>query len=102
MLEMGRSKPWQEAMQVLTGSTQMDARPILEYFQPLLSWLKDQNKNSVCGWHPASSPNNSFTELLLSIVIAVSTVVLCGVMAVIIGIKKYKKQEEYQALAQID
>ena len=50
MLEMGSSQPWQQAYKVLTGSEQMDATAILDYFAPLHTWLKDKNKNTECGF----------------------------------------------------
>ena len=33
MLEMGRSRPWPEALEALTGSPEMDATAILDYFR---------------------------------------------------------------------
>ncbi|WP_102795202.1 M2 family metallopeptidase [Bowmanella denitrificans] len=50
MLEMGMSKPWQEALQTMTGSNQMDATAILDYFAPLKTWLDQQNQGRQCGW----------------------------------------------------
>jgi peptidyl-dipeptidase A len=52
MLEMGQSRPWQEALEALTGEKQMDATAILDYFAPLKQWLDEQNaKNGVkVGW----------------------------------------------------
>jgi len=50
VLEMGSSKPWQEAYKVLTGSEQMDATAILDYFAPLHVWLKDKNQGKQCGF----------------------------------------------------
>ncbi|MCG7535875.1 M2 family metallopeptidase [Pseudoalteromonas sp. OOF1S-7] len=50
MLEMGSSRPWQEALESVTGSQQMDATAILDYFAPLQSYLDEQNKNRQCGW----------------------------------------------------
>lgn len=50
MLEMGQSKTWQEALETLTGSPQMDATAIMDYFAPLKSWLDEQNKDRTCGW----------------------------------------------------
>jgi peptidyl-dipeptidase A len=50
MLEMGESRPWQEAVQALTGSKQMDATAILDYFAPLQKWLDEQNKGEQPGW----------------------------------------------------
>ncbi|MFQ5719124.1 MAG: M2 family metallopeptidase [Acidobacteriota bacterium] len=50
MLEMGQSRPWPEALAVLTGSREMDATAILEYFAPLKTWLDEQNAERSCGW----------------------------------------------------
>jgi peptidyl-dipeptidase A len=50
MMQMGASKPWQEALKVLTGEDKMDATAILEYFAPLHKWLKEKNKDQKCGW----------------------------------------------------
>ena len=50
MLAMGASKPWPDALEALTGQRQMDATAILDYFQPLQAWLKEQNKGQKCGW----------------------------------------------------
>lgn len=32
----------------------MDAKPLLNYFEPLFTWLKEQNGNSV-GWNSGNS-----------------------------------------------
>jgi peptidyl-dipeptidase A len=50
MLALGASEPWQDAMQKLTGTRRIDAGAIIEYFQPLMGWLSEQNKNRQCGW----------------------------------------------------
>jgi len=50
MLEMGRSRPWPEALEALTGSPEMDATAILDYFAPLQAWLDEQNAGRQCGW----------------------------------------------------
>ncbi len=50
MLEMGASKPWPEALEVLTGQKQMDATAILDYFAPLKKWLDEQNRGKPVGW----------------------------------------------------
>jgi peptidyl-dipeptidase A len=50
MLELGASKPWQEALFAMTGQRQMDATPLIEYFGPLRQWLQEQNKGQRCGW----------------------------------------------------
>ncbi|HEY0482558.1 MAG TPA: M2 family metallopeptidase [Kofleriaceae bacterium] len=50
MLALGASKPWQDALFELTGTREMDASPILEYFAPLQGWLVEQNQGQACGW----------------------------------------------------
>ncbi|KID58835.1 peptidyl-dipeptidase [Pseudoalteromonas luteoviolacea] len=50
MLEMGSSRPWQEALETVTGNQQMDATAILDYFAPLQAYLDEQNKGRQCGW----------------------------------------------------
>jgi peptidyl-dipeptidase A len=50
MLAQGASQPWQETMQELTGTREMDASAIIDYFKPLEGWLKEQNKGKDCGW----------------------------------------------------
>jgi peptidyl-dipeptidase A len=47
---MGRSKPWPDALEALTGTRQMDATAVLEYFAPLQAWLDEQNADRQCGW----------------------------------------------------
>jgi peptidyl-dipeptidase A len=50
MLAMGQSRPWQEALEALTGSKQMDASAIIDYFAPLNDWLAEQTKGESIGW----------------------------------------------------
>ncbi len=50
MLAMGQSKPWADALEVLTGERQTDAGALLEYFAPLKQWLDEQNKGKNVGW----------------------------------------------------
>ncbi|WP_437972490.1 M2 family metallopeptidase [Sorangium sp. So ce260] len=50
MLALGASRPWQEAMRAMTGEAEGDPSAMLEYFEPLRRWLKEQNKGEVCGW----------------------------------------------------
>ncbi len=50
MLALGASQPWQDAIEKLTGTRQMDASAIVEYFQPLMGWLEEQNRGRDCGW----------------------------------------------------
>ncbi|MGC4029451.1 MAG: M2 family metallopeptidase [Steroidobacteraceae bacterium] len=50
MLQAGASRPWPETLEKLTGTRQMDASAIIDYFQPLMGWLKEQNAGQQCGW----------------------------------------------------
>jgi peptidyl-dipeptidase A len=50
MLEMGASRPWQEALEKVTGTRQMDAAAIRAYFKPLEDWLAEQNRSKPVGW----------------------------------------------------
>jgi len=50
MLAMGQSKPWPDALEVLTGERQTDAGALLEYFAPLKQWLDEQNRGKKVGW----------------------------------------------------
>ncbi|CAL1546901.1 unnamed protein product [Lymnaea stagnalis] len=82
MLKLGASKPWPDAMEVLTGQRSMDASALLEYFQPLLDYLRKVNGNDF-GWNPqcpvvpAESPNSgvfiscSYVLLIFTVITAV-------------------------------
>jgi peptidyl-dipeptidase A len=50
MLSLGLSKPWPDALDALTGSKQMDATAILDYFAPLSAWLDEQLMGKQVGW----------------------------------------------------
>jgi peptidyl-dipeptidase A len=50
MLAMGASKPWPDALEALTGEREMNAGPLLEYFEPLRGYLRSQNEGQSCGW----------------------------------------------------
>lgn len=50
MLREGGAEPWQDTLQKLTGTRQMDGSAIIEYFAPLLKYLREQNQAQQCGW----------------------------------------------------
>ncbi|MCA9704865.1 MAG: M2 family metallopeptidase [Myxococcales bacterium] len=50
MLAMGASKPWPDALEVLTGTREMDGSALIEYFDPLMKYLEEQNAGRTCGW----------------------------------------------------
>ncbi|XP_059494632.1 angiotensin-converting enzyme [Stegostoma tigrinum] len=51
-MKLGSSKPWPEAMKMITGNTTMTAASLLKYFQPLTEWLIAENKKQgeTLGW----------------------------------------------------
>nr|CAD7440374.1 unnamed protein product [Timema bartmani] len=56
MLQMGSSRPWPDAMEVVTGQREMDASGLLDYFSPLYKWLQDENNRTeeYIGWEPSN------------------------------------------------
>ena len=50
MLELGQSQPWQDALEKIAGTRQMDASAIRDYFAPLQTWLDAQNAGKPVGW----------------------------------------------------
>ncbi|XP_062430391.1 angiotensin-converting enzyme 2 [Rhea pennata] len=56
MLELGRSKPWTQALESITGEKYMNATPLLHYFEPLFIWLQKNNSGRSVGWNTAWTP----------------------------------------------
>ncbi|WP_135213361.1 M2 family metallopeptidase [Vitreimonas flagellata] len=50
MLEMGSSQPWPDALEAFTGTRQMDGGSMVRYFQPLMTYMEEQNRGQDCGW----------------------------------------------------
>lgn len=50
MLEMGASEDWRNALEAFTGTREMDGSSIVAYFDPLISYLKEENAGRSCGW----------------------------------------------------
>ncbi len=52
MLELGQSRPWPEALRVLTGEEDLSAAPLLSYYQPLREWLERETRENEIpvGW----------------------------------------------------
>ncbi|MGH9459724.1 MAG: M2 family metallopeptidase [Vicinamibacteria bacterium] len=50
VLEKGRSRPWPDTLEELTGGREMDGRALLDYFAPLMTWLEERNQGQKCGW----------------------------------------------------
>ncbi|KAM8820243.1 ACE2 enzyme, partial [Eudromia elegans] len=56
MLELGRSKAWTEALESITGEKYMNATPLLNYFEPLFTWLQRNNSGRSVGWNTDWTP----------------------------------------------
>jgi len=49
ILRKGQTEDWRKVIREATGSD-LSTRPMLEYFRPLLEWLKKQNAGRECRW----------------------------------------------------
>jgi peptidyl-dipeptidase A len=49
MMAMGMSQPWPDALEALTGQREVDASALVEYFEPLVAWLDEQNEGRAVG-----------------------------------------------------
>ena len=50
MLALGASRPWQDVLEAVAGTRELDAQPMLDYYAPLAAYLAQQNKGRTCGW----------------------------------------------------
>uniref|UniRef100_A0A672R989 Angiotensin-converting enzyme n=1 Tax=Sinocyclocheilus grahami TaxID=75366 RepID=A0A672R989_SINGR len=52
VLKAGSSKPWTEVLQEALGTNRMDASPLMSYFEPVTTWLQEQNAKmgETLGW----------------------------------------------------
>lgn len=70
-LELGASVHWNETLYILTGERKVNAEALLEYFEPLYEYLKEQNNKS-------SAPINhafSFTVVCAFVVLLINKTV---------------------------
>ncbi|NXP15132.1 ACE2 enzyme, partial [Thinocorus orbignyianus] len=56
LLQLGRSKPWTEALENITGEKYMNATPLIHYFEPLYEWLQKNNSGRYIGWKTNWAP----------------------------------------------
>ena len=49
IMEKGATADWRVVLKEATGES-LSTRALVEYFQPLLTWLKQQNQGRVVGW----------------------------------------------------
>ena len=45
----GATRDWQTLLKEATGQ-ELSATPMLEYFEPLMEWLKKENQGREVGW----------------------------------------------------
>ncbi|XP_064127021.1 angiotensin-converting enzyme isoform X1 [Loxodonta africana] len=64
-MKLGFSKPWPEAMRLITGQPNMSATAMMNYFKPLLDWLLTENgrHGEKLGWPQYNwTPNSAHSE----------------------------------------
>lgn len=49
LMEPGATRDWQQLLVETTGEP-LSAKPMLEYFEPLMGWLKKENAGRTVGW----------------------------------------------------
>lgn len=49
IMEKGQTEDWRKVLKEATGE-ELSTRAMIEYYAPLLEWLKDQNKGRPIGW----------------------------------------------------
>ena len=49
LMRPGATRDWRSLVKEATGQ-EVSAKPMLEYFQPLMAWLEEQNKGRTVGW----------------------------------------------------
>ncbi|XP_023569948.1 angiotensin-converting enzyme isoform X1 [Octodon degus] len=66
-MKLGFSKPWPEAMKLITGQPNMSALAMMNYFKPLMDWLVTENGRHgeklgwpQYNWTPASARSENF------------------------------------------
>lgn len=57
-MSKGGSINWLDALEEITGERKLNANPLLEYYEPLLEWLKRANEqnNVFIGWNGQGDP----------------------------------------------
>jgi len=60
MLQLGKRKPWPEALEILTNKRTMDVGPMKEFFLPLYLWLRKKRCSSKyrIGWSEYPGPDD--------------------------------------------
>ena len=57
-MKLGSSITWLKALEMITGKGELDAQPLLEYYEPLINWLRNTNEidQVVNGWDGEGTP----------------------------------------------
>ncbi|GAB0092396.1 Angiotensin-converting enzyme [Sergentomyia squamirostris] len=63
-LSLGLSKHWSEALQEMTGETELNAAALLEYFAPLLEFLNEENEK----WGQTTEESNKIPIIVGSVI----------------------------------
>lgn len=52
LLSGGSKLPWDDSLEIITGTRRMTVEPFLKYFKPLEDWLNRENERNgdVIGW----------------------------------------------------
>jgi len=50
VMSLGASRSWPEVMKIITGYRDIRADRMLEYFRPLMEWLRIENRGHPVGW----------------------------------------------------
>lgn len=58
-MSLGSSVPWQDVLEQVTGTRELDASALTEYFQPIITWLKNENEGEIVGWSTKGCPEGS-------------------------------------------
>ncbi|CAD6187555.1 unnamed protein product [Caenorhabditis auriculariae] len=60
-MKQGSSISWLKALEMITGKGELDAKPLLEYYEPLIDWLRNTNEidQVVVGWDGEGAPFTS-------------------------------------------
>ncbi|TMS36533.1 hypothetical protein L596_003676 [Steinernema carpocapsae] len=58
VMMQGASINWAEALEQITGEKKLDAKPLLDYYSPLISWLSNTNEHDemYLGWDGPLTP----------------------------------------------
>ena len=79
MLKLGSSVDWQDALYVLTGSRELSAQPLINYFQPLNDWLAENNIDEIClpGTYQTSIEDDTTFVMIIFLCLLCFIIIIC-------------------------